>query len=154
MTCKFEVLEQNVQSTLSIRTTTSQEELPKLIGKSYMEIYEYLNQLGACPAGPPFTAYYNLDMQNLDVELGFPVADRLSGKDNIQAGEIPKGFYVSNMYKGPYSDMHKVYDEMFKWIADNNYEPTGVYYEYYLNSPEEVSESDLLTRIVWSVVKK
>ncbi|MDO9535730.1 MAG: GyrI-like domain-containing protein [Bacillota bacterium] len=40
---------------------------------------------------------------------------------------------------------------MFQWIAENGYEQTGVYYEFYYNSPEEVPESELLTKIVMPV---
>jgi effector-binding domain-containing protein len=52
------------------------------------------------------------------------------------------------MHKGPYSDMQPVYEEMLKWIAEKGYQPKGVYYEYYYNSPNEVPYSELLTRIV------
>lgn len=52
------------------------------------------------------------------------------------------------MYKGPYAEMEEPYKYIMKWIEDNGCEPTGVYYEYYFNSPQEVPESDLLTKIV------
>jgi effector-binding domain-containing protein len=87
-------------------------------------------------------------MEKLDVEMGFPVSKPLPGKDDIKAGVIPKGNVLSCMYKGPYSGMEGPYNEMFAWIADNDYEATGVFYEYYYNSPDEVPESELLTKIV------
>ncbi|MFA4884750.1 MAG: GyrI-like domain-containing protein [Desulfotomaculaceae bacterium] len=98
-------------------------------------------------ADAPFTAYYNLDMQDLDVEMGFPVMKPLPGNGEIISGEIPRGKYVSCMYKGAYSQMERPYNEMFKWIEENGYEQKGVYYEYYYNSPHDVPESELLTRI-------
>ncbi len=58
------------------------------------------------------------------------------------------GRAVSAMYKGPYSGMEAVYNEIFKWIGEKGYQPAGVYYEYYYNSPQEVPESELLTKIV------
>lgn len=145
---KIELSEQKAQPILSIRTKTSLENLPNLIGDSYHRIAGYLEELGEQPADVPFTAYYNLDMQNMDVEMGFPVSKPLPGKDDIEAGEIPQGKIVSYMYKGLYSEMEPVYNEIFKWIAEKGYQPAGVYYEYYYNSPGEVPESELLTRIV------
>jgi effector-binding domain-containing protein len=52
------------------------------------------------------------------------------------------------MYKGPYSGMEAMYKEIFQWIAQNGHQPEGIYYEYYLNSPREAPESELLTEIV------
>lgn len=145
---KIELREQKAQPVLSIRVKTSLENLPDIIGESYHKIMEYLNELGEQPADVPFTAYYSLDMQNMDVEMGFPVSRPLQGKSDIKAGEITQGKIVSYMYKGLYSAMEPVYNEIFKWISENGYQPKGVYYEYYYNSPSEVPESELLTRIV------
>ena len=36
-------------------------------------------------------------------------------------------------------------------MSEKGYKPKGVYYEYYYNSPDEVPESELLTRIVMPV---
>lgn len=148
---KIELMEQKEQPVLSIRTRTTLEELPDLIGRSYYKIMDYLKELKEEAADAPFTAYYNMDMQDLDVEMGFPVAKSLPGKGEILAGEIPGGKVVSSMHKGPYKEMEQPYTEMAKWISDNGYEPTGVAYEYYYNNPDDVPESELLTRIVMPV---
>ncbi|HSV32059.1 MAG TPA: GyrI-like domain-containing protein [Atribacteraceae bacterium] len=147
----FEVRDQKAQPVLSIRKKTTVEKLPDLIGESYTKIMDYMNELGEQPAGVPFTAYYSLDMHDLDVEMGFPVTRPLPEKDEIKAGETPAGKIVSTMYKGPYAGMEEPYTEMAKWINDNGYKSTGVYYEYYYNSPADVPESDLLTKIVMPV---
>ncbi|MDD2554114.1 MAG: GyrI-like domain-containing protein [Desulfotomaculaceae bacterium] len=147
MDLRIELNEQAAQPVLFIRTRTALEGLPLLIGESYRKIAEYLAELGQQPANAPYTAYYNLDMQDLDVEMGFPVAGPLPGKDEVKAGEIPAGRYVSCMFKGPYSQMEPVYNEMNKWMQENKLEPAGAAYEYYYNGPQDVPESELLTRI-------
>jgi effector-binding domain-containing protein len=113
-----------------------------------MKIMSYLDELGEKPLDVPFTAYHNLDMKNLDVEMGFIVDKKLPDKDEMKAEIIPAGKSVIYMYKGAYDGMQKAYDEIMKWISENKYEFTGTYYEYYYNSPEEVTESELLTKIV------
>lgn len=145
---KIELSEEKPQPVISIRTTTKLELLPNVIGESYQKIMSYLQELGEEPVFAPFTAYYNMDMQNLDVEMGFPVARLLPEKDNMKAREIPAGKVVSYMYKGPYSQMEQPYTEMAKWIEENGYTATGISYEYYFNSPQEVPESEMLTKIV------
>ncbi len=149
---KIEVSEEKAQPVLSIRMRTRLELLPQVIGESYLKIMAYLTEQGEQPAFAPFTAYHNLDMQNLDVEMGFPVARLLPEKDDIKARELPPGKVVSSMYKGSYSGMEQPYNEMAQWMKEHGYTPTGVSYEYYFNSPQEVPESELLTKIVMPVV--
>lgn len=149
MDYKIELTEQPAQPVLSIRTRTSVVNLPKEPGRAYQGIAEYLNEIGEQPAGAPFAAYYNMDMENLDVEIGFPVSKVLEGKGEIKASQIPSGKQVSCMHQGPYEASVVAYDAMSKWIKEKGYVPTGVAYEFYFNSPVEVPESELLTKIVF-----
>ena len=55
------------------------------------------------------------------------------------------------MYKGPYMEMPPAYEAITQWMKEKGYTPTGVAYEFYYNSPEEVPESELLTKIVFLV---
>ena len=151
MDYNIELKEQGLQPVLSIRKTTSVGNLPQEIGKAYGSIMQYLQELGEQPAEAPYTAYYNLDMEHLDVEMGFPVSKQLAGKGEIKAGSIPAGKYVECMYKGPYAEMVPVYEAMSKWIAEKGLEAVGTSYEVYYNSPAEVPESELLTKILMPV---
>lgn len=141
------LLKVNEQPTLVIRTTTRVENLPFVIGDSYHRIAEYLKELGELCADVPFVAYHNMDMQNLDVEIGFPVAKVLPEKGDIKPGVIPAGKLVFCMYRGAYGSMAPVYGEMAKWISESGHRPTGTCYEYYYNGPN-VPDSELLTKIV------
>ncbi|RYD03611.1 hypothetical protein N752_18735 [Desulforamulus aquiferis] len=47
--------------------------------------------------------------------------------------------------------MEPVYNAMMQWINENGYAPTGVAYEFYYNSPMEVPESELLTKVVFPI---
>lgn len=146
----IEILYRNEQPTLSIRTRTKVENLPVLIGEGYDRMAAYLKDLGEFLSDVPYVAYHNMDMQNLDVEIGFPVSKALQGKNDIQAGSIPAGKVVFCMYRGPYAEMEPVYAEMTKWIDENGYRPVGTVYEYYCNGPE-FPESEMLTRIVMPI---
>lgn len=123
-----ELTELKAQYVLYIRTRTTMEKLPEVIGKSYMKIMEYLEGQGVQPADVPYTAYHNLDMQDLDVEMGFPVAGALPEIGEVHAREIPAGAFASYMHKGPYSAMEKPYNELFKWMSENGYEQDGPCY--------------------------
>ncbi len=154
MSYQVELKDQPAQPVLSVRTKSSVDQLPKLFGRVYGAIMEYLGAMHEQPAGPPFAAYYNLDMQNLDIEVGFPVAKRLSGKGEIQAGEIPAGKSASCLYVGPYADCGPVYEAVNKFIVEKGYAPTGVSYEYFLNDPSATPHEEPQTLIVLPVKNK
>ncbi|MGN1400309.1 MAG: GyrI-like domain-containing protein [Bacillus sp. (in: firmicutes)] len=147
---RIEVLQQNEQPILSIRTVTSVDQLPRLIGESYGKLGAYLNELGECLSEVPFVAYYNMDMQHLDVEIGFPVSKTLPDYDDIKSGAIPAGKSVFCMYQGPYNEVESVYTEMAEHIQAKGYEPVGTAYEFYYNDAE-FPESELLTKIVMPI---
>ena len=145
------ILKKAEQPTLSIRTITKVENLPGLIGESYGKMADYLKERGEFLADVPYVAYYNMDMQRLDVEIGFPVAAPLPGKGEVKAGIIPAGKVVTCMYRGAYSEIEPVYTEMLQWIEDNNCRPTGTSYEYYYNGPG-FPENEMLTMVVMPIV--
>lgn len=149
MSFKIELTEEKEQPVLSVRTRTAVAGLPQELEKAYGAIMSYLTEIGEHPSGTPFAAYYNMDMEDLDVEIGFPVAKPLAGRGDIKQSGIPAGKRASCMYKGPYSQVTQAYEAMTKWITEKGYVPTGVCYEFYFNSPMEVPESELLTKIVF-----
>lgn len=147
----IELLRKREQPTLSIRTRAKVEDLPMLIGEGYCRMAEYLKELGELLSDVPYVAYHNMDMQNLDVKIGFPVSKVLPGKGEIQSGSIPESNVVFCMYRGAYREMASTYGEMAGWIEKNGLTPTGTAYEYYYNGPE-YPESELLTMIVMPVL--
>ncbi len=144
-----EIKEQPAQPTLSIRCRTSVQGLPQLLGEAYGRIAAYLAGSGETPAGAPFTAYYNMDMQDLDVEIGFPVSKSLAGKDDIQASEIPGGKLAFALHTGPYSECGLAYEALTQFVKEQGFEATGAAYEFYLNDPQETPQAQLQTQIVF-----
>ena len=145
------ILHKREQPTVSIRTRARVEELPMLIGAGYGKMAAYLGELGEYLSDVPYVAYHNMDMQNLDVELGFPVPKALPEKGDIRSGSIPEGRVVSCMYRGAYREMVSTYTEMADWIEKNGLQPAGTVYECYYNGPD-YPESELLTMIVMPVI--
>ena len=144
-----EIKELPVITTLFVRTQTAVHELPKTMHKAYGAIVQYLVEIGEKPEGPAYAAYYNMDMQNLDVEIGFPVSKNLPGKNYIKASIIPEGKYASCVFTGPYSDIEPAYNVLSQWIKENGYEVTGIAYEFYLNDPDVTPPSELKTEILF-----
>lgn len=146
----IEVLKQMKQPIVFIRTKTRVEQLPVLIGQSYGKLASYLAEIGQCMTDVPFVAYHNMDMQNLDVQIGFHVSGPIPEKDDIQSGYIQERKIIFCIYRGAYSEIEPVYEEMAKWFEISGQEPAGTVYEYYYNGPE-YPESELLTKIVMPI---
>ena len=146
----IELLYTAEQPALCIRTHTPVTGLPRVIGESYAKLGAYICALGASPADVPFVAYHNMDMENLDVQMGFPMAETLPPGGDITYSPIPGGRRVFCIYRGPYADMAPVYDELAAYITQNGYEAQGTAYEYYFNGPDCPAD-ELLTKIVMPI---
>ena len=136
MHTQCEVIEYPDRPMLSVRTRAGVQDLPRVLGDIYGRIMVYLGEVKTQPTGMPFVIYYNMDMSNLDIEVGFEAPNGLSGKEDIQAGKIPAGKVVSLIYTGPYEECGPAYEAMGKWMIENNLDGTGVVIEFYLNDPQ------------------
>jgi effector-binding domain-containing protein len=149
MLYQCELVNRSTQPTLAIRTRAAVQNLPQVMGQAYGAIMQYAGQLGVQPCGAPFVAYFNMDMQDLDIAIGFPFAQELTGHGEIQAGEIPGGKAVTCMHIGPYDQVGGAYEAVQKWLEANSYIPVGVAYEFYLNDPQTTPPSELQTQVVF-----
>lgn len=154
MNYKCELTQQLAQPVLSIRTRAAVEKLPQVLGSAYGSIMQYLSETGEHPGGAPFVAYFNMDMSDLDMEVGFPVAKALPGRGEIKPSEIPSGLYASCLHTGSYRQIEAAYTALMQWINENGYNPAGAAYEIYLNDPATTPESELQTKISFLLLGK
>lgn len=151
MEYKIELVERDSLPALSIRKTVTAEHLPLEIKAAYETIASYLKELGVKEPGKPYVAYYNMDMHNLDVEMGFACDVEYPGYGDINAEQIPPGKWVHFTHKGPYKEMGHGYTAATQWMKEHGITPTGIVYEFYLNDPAEVPESELVTQVAFLV---
>jgi effector-binding domain-containing protein len=143
------IKEKESQPFLAIRLRTPASDLPAKIGESYGAIMGYLGGLDKHPVDMPFLAYYNQDMEDLDVEIGIPTAEILAGSGDIYGAEIPAGKVAECVYTGPYSQMEPAYRQLVEFVAEQGVEVTGVAYEIYIDDPGDTPESELRTLILF-----
>lgn len=146
----IDILDRAPQPVLSIRVTTSVSELPALIGEKYETMALYMEEVGADLSDIPFVAMHSMDMDALDVEMGFPVKQPYPASGEISSSVMPGGKYVFCMFLGDYDQLESVYAEMDEWVAASGYTHSGSVYEFYYNGPEAPPEY-LLTKIMFAV---
>ena len=148
MTYHCELINQPARTTLSIRLRSAVKDLPEVLPRAYRTIGDYLDAVGERPGGPPYAAYFNMDMNDLDIEAGVTIAGELPGEGPIRPGAIPSGRAAACVHVGPYDDLPKAYEALGQWIAQEGLEPAGVAYEIYVDDPMEVPPETLKTQIV------
>lgn len=149
MSYTCEAYQQTALPTLVVASQIPAEGLPAKLGEIYGKVYQYLAGLGQPPAGAPFVAYYNMDMQNLTIEAGTVVAGPLPGEGDILASALPDRMVATVTYTGPYPGMGAAYEELTRWVQEHGYQASGVVYEFYLNNPADTAPEALQTQIVF-----
>jgi effector-binding domain-containing protein len=117
-------------------------ELGPLIG----EVFGWLAARGTAPAGLPFFKYNVIDMAGeLEMEVGVPVRDAVTGDDRVQAGVLPAGRYVTMWHVGHPDGLIDATSRLLawgkaqgvKWDASDDQKHWGVRIESYEDNPDE-----------------
>ncbi len=130
------------------------EKLPDELSRAYGLIGCYMAEEGQGPAGPPYAAFYNRDVQDLDVEIGVPVPEPLPRRGDIQSGMIPEGQYASCLYIGPHEGIGSAYDAVNEFIEAQDEAPLGVVYEFYVSDPSRTPPDERETLVVFPLEQK
>lgn len=150
-----EVKELSDQPVLSIRMKTALSRIGEDIGASYGAIFGYVGRVGAMPAGPPFTLYYDEEMKedDVDMEVGAPVDRVYPGEGEVKGRVLPGGKFLSTMHLGPYDTVGSAYEALITYAKENGMEPTAPSREVYLVGPgqEGVAPADYRTEVLMPV---
>lgn len=137
-----------------IRTKGSYMQIPETLGK----VVGWLITRKVEIQIPVYGTYYNNPMEvpeeELDWEVGAAFIGELDGEGDIQIKTVPEHQVVSTIFKGPYGEAASVYMALIEHAQNEGYQIVGPPLESYLNSPDEVPESELLTEIQFPVLKK
>ena len=148
MTYECERIEQSAQPTLVVRRRRAVERLPEVLGPAWGLVMARAADVGAEPVGAPFAAFFNTDMQDLDVAIGFVVDRVVAGAGEVEAGEIPAGTAVQCMHVGPFDRLGEAYAAVRSWMGERGLEHAGPAFEHYLDDPDDTPIEQVRTLIV------
>jgi effector-binding domain-containing protein len=112
----------------------------------------FVSEQGAAPTGAPFVAYHNMDMADLDIEVGFPVDRVLPSRGDIVGRELPAGDYATYLHVGPYDQLGSAYTALEAFVREQGRTASGLAFEFYYNSPEETPPEQLQTLVMFPLV--
>jgi effector-binding domain-containing protein len=82
------------------------------------EIFGWLAARGIKPAGLPFWKYNRINVAGIvEVEVGVPTADEISGDDRVQPHLLPGGNYVLARHVGHPQKLRDATSELLDWAA-------------------------------------
>ena len=135
MTLEFATKQIDAQPILGIRTSATKQELGQVMGPLFGEVYGHIQQRGQAPAGMPFSVYYSMDGDSIDLQCGMPVAQPMEGSGRIEAGELPGGTVATVTHMGPYDALPQTWAALMEWIRSQGLQPSGAPWEVYVTDP-------------------
>ena len=131
---------------------------------TYDRIPEYIQEVGQWVmekklemTGRVYGTYYNspedVAEEDLRYEIGFSFKGNAVAEGKIGIKEIPEHTVLAAMHQGPYTEVGPVIHAVVDYAVENGYDIVGPVTEVYLNDPQEVPESELLTEVQFPVIK-
>ncbi len=140
------------ETIVSIRQKIPSDQLPQVIGKSMMQVMNFLENRRMRPSGPPVTLFHDTNDSFIDFEVGIPVNKQVESHDQIKMSTIPSGKAVYALYKGSLENIAPVYAEMIKWANERQIKTTKLWWERYLTDPrKEPDQSNWKTEIYYQI---
>ncbi|MCE5215161.1 MAG: GyrI-like domain-containing protein [Methanobacterium sp.] len=131
----------------------SYEKIPETLGK----LVGWLMSKNVQIQMPIYGIYYNSPLEvpeeELEWEVGASFMGELEAEGEIQIKTVTEHQVVSTIFKGPYGDAASAYMDLIEYAIKEGYQIAGTVMESYLNSPDEVEESELLTEVLIPIVK-
>lgn len=147
MASEVEFGERAPQPAMAVRVRSAVENLSAAFDAGYTEIAAYLGETGVTPIGAPFAIYHNMDMTDMDVEMGMPVVATVPGRGRVYPMELPGGTWATTMHVGPYDQVSGAYEVLMAAVAGEGFAPGEISCEFYLNEPGTVSPDQLQTLV-------
>jgi len=147
----IELITTKAQKAIAIREKVKVNEVPQVMQWMYEELVPLLGSKVQC-IGPPFAFYHSWSEDEVDMEVGFPVAGEGVSEGRIRPFELPATKTAMALHIGPYDKLVDTYNAMMAWIKDNGHRPADHMWEEYLNSPHDAPPEKLMTRLYWPII--
>ncbi len=145
---KIQLFNQTEQHVLSIRNRIDFSNYAAITKPAFAKIMAYAEMRNLLFSDGPFVCFHNADLENLDVEMGFPLAKPATGAGEITGYTIPARRMAAGIFLGAYEETDELLIAIMQWLCEHGFEQTGPIYHYFLNDEEGRVKSELLTRIV------
>jgi len=146
------IVELKKQTVIGTRKTGSYKEIPQLLCK----LIEYGQKNSVPCAGAPIFVCHEKDLEQVcdaektrsaELEVCWPLAKKVKATGDFSCYALAGGKFAKVVHKGAYAECGAAYKQLFSFVEHNYKKIVGPIREVYLNDPQKVPESELLTEI-------
>jgi AraC family transcriptional regulator len=133
----FEIEQQPRQPYVAVRATMPMAEIGQRMGPMFGQLFGWLGAHQVAPAGPPWTRYLGVGEEEVELEVGAPVAAPVEASNGVIAGVRPATQVAKALHIGPYDAMEATYTALLDWVRAQGKAVTGAMWEVYESDPEQ-----------------
>ena len=129
---------------VGLRERVPMRELASVIPARIPEMSGWLAAHGLDPDGPPFFRCLVVDRDDqIELEVGIPVAASAAGDGRVEPGVLPAGRYATLIHTGHPHGLMEAHHSLQRWAAEQGLrfqrsgERWGAQLEWYLTNPAE-----------------
>lgn len=133
----IQIEQQPRQPYVAVRATVPMAEIGQRMGPLFGQLFGWLGSHQVAPAGPPWTRYLAVGSDEVELEVGAPVATPIDGGEGVIAGVRPAAQVAKTLHIGPYDAMEAAYRAVMDWLQAQGRLVTGAMWEVYESDPEQ-----------------
>ena len=130
-----------VQLVASIRVRCKTADISAELAILLPEVMEHLNATGAKVAGAPFSRYHAFGADEVDLEAGIPVQQRIDEKGRVKNSQLPAGKTISCWHIGPYDKLSVAHEGLQQRLVATQRKARGGPWEVYWTDPGMVPDA-------------
>lgn len=127
------------QDTAVVRRGVAADELTSWASGVFGTISSHLQRINVPTTGNPFVLYLERGDHN-EVEAGFPVAERITSKDEVRFSSLPGGPALTTWHRGHPHDIGDAFEAIAAWLQRQAAEATSP--AWVVHHPDLEAESD------------
>ena len=150
----IEIRDCKPQKIAAIRAKTTINKVTPKVAQLLREAAEYLDSVGARPAGPGVGVYYEVGAFLVDFEVGYPVEADVEGNGRVTPGAISGGKCAVARYRGPHEEIAQAHRAVHSWMHANDVQASGdPAREVYLTDLRDAGEGEECeAESVWPII--
>ena len=147
--CDITIKQQAGYNYISIRKTINfMAEFTHFTFESFHKIQQFLTSISVLVSDGPIICFHNMDLEHLDIEVGFPIAQDIAVKEDLQFNKIPAQKVVVTIDLGAYEKQDSTLEALISFIQTHDYKITGPIYYQYLNDINRPAEQYLTKMMI------
>ncbi len=159
--CKVQVQEKSLVEELvtmdefdyaGMREKVSFVEVSLKMEEMFGKVSSFIDSSSTGAAGYPFAIYHQMSGEEIDLECGVPITNKVAGNGTVITGTYPETLCAEVDYYGDYRALEDAHTALQAWMEERKFKLAGAPMEFYITDPAtEPDPEKWLTKIYYPV---